>query len=110
MNLGKNTEAKETASAKVLRYKFLIPEGQPRRPAWLEWSEETGVYKRRRRDSQRTEQVGSHRPGVEFGFYLECGEKSRNKKPLESFEQRSGRVRRMFLRTSFWLLCGEWTV
>ena len=47
MNLGKSTEAKETASAKVLRYKLPVPEGQLRRPTGLEWSEETCVYKRR---------------------------------------------------------------
>ena len=47
------------------------------------------AYGRRRGGSQRPDSIGSFSHRVEFGVSLECDEKSYNKPPLESFEQRS---------------------
>ena len=49
------------------------------------------AYGRRGGGSQRPDRIGSFSHRVEFGVSLECDEKLYNKRPLESFEQRSGR-------------------
>lgn len=90
MNLERSTEAKVTASAKALRYKFLVPEGQPRRPIGPGGSKEMGAYEGGEETEARARWL--LQTSVGFGVYLEHDEKSGNKKPLESFERRSGRV------------------
>lgn len=94
MDLGRSTEAKETASAKVLRCKLLAWKTARR----LEPSEGRVYVKEGGEEAVRGQVVlgltGHH---MEFRIYSECDEKSCNKKALESLSKGVA----VFLRTSF---------